>query len=229
MAGFGLPNFGQLTEAFRKAQQIQQDAQKLQEELDAMEIEGSSEDGRASIWLSGNQQPLRVKLDPSLLSEGQDTAEAAVLAALQSAYERSTATMKERMQDLTGGLDLNLPGWAADPQEFLHRSAIEAIALPVATDSTARFIAMETIAEATGMDGELVPKFREQHFKIAGIPRQVRSVEAGRVSHTGTWGEGMQLHVPRRMPAPLQPSRHGANPECKAWKQRIEQRTFAHP
>ena len=77
MAGFGLPNFGQLTEAFRKAQQIQQDAQKLQEELDAMEIEGSSADGRASIWLSGNQQPLRVKLDPSLLSEGQEATEAA--------------------------------------------------------------------------------------------------------------------------------------------------------
>ena len=110
MAGFGLPNFGQLTEAFRKAQQIQQDAQKLQEELDAMEIEGTSEDGRASVWLSGNQQPLRVKLDPSLLSEGQQSAETAVLAALQSAYERSTSTMKERMQDLTGGLDLNLPG-----------------------------------------------------------------------------------------------------------------------
>ena len=110
MAGFGLPNFGQLTEAFRKAQQIQQDAQKLQEELDAMEIEGSSEDGRASIWLSGNQQPLRVKLDPSLLAEGQSACEAATLAALQAAYEQSTATMKERMQELTGGLDLNLPG-----------------------------------------------------------------------------------------------------------------------
>ena len=77
MAGFGLPNFGQLTEAFRKAQQIQQDAQKLQEELDAMEIEGNSEDGRASIWLSGNQQPLKVKLDPSLLGEGQEATEAA--------------------------------------------------------------------------------------------------------------------------------------------------------
>lgn len=110
MAGFGLPNFGQLTEAFRKAQQIQQDAQKLQEELDAMEIEGSSEDGRASIWLSGNQQPLRVRLDPALLAEGQAAAETAVLAALQSAYERSTGTMKERMEELTGGLNLNLPG-----------------------------------------------------------------------------------------------------------------------
>ena len=48
MAGFGLPNFGQLTEAFRKAQQIQQDAQVLQQELDAMDIEGKSGDGRAS-------------------------------------------------------------------------------------------------------------------------------------------------------------------------------------
>ncbi len=56
MAGFGLPNFGQLTEAFRKAQQIQQDAQKLQQELEAMELEGQSADGRVSIWLSGNQQ-----------------------------------------------------------------------------------------------------------------------------------------------------------------------------
>ncbi|MAR06081.1 MAG: YbaB/EbfC family nucleoid-associated protein [Cyanobium sp. NAT70] len=110
MAGFGLPNFGQLTEAFRKAQQIQQDAQKLQEELDGMEIEGSSSDGRASIWLSGNQQPLRVKLDPSLLQDGQEVAEAATLEALQAAYDASTATMKDRMEELTGGLNLNLPG-----------------------------------------------------------------------------------------------------------------------
>ena len=38
MAGFGLPNFGQLTEAFKKAKQIQQDAQKLQDELENMEL-----------------------------------------------------------------------------------------------------------------------------------------------------------------------------------------------
>ena len=110
MAGFGLPNFGQLTEAFRKAQQIQQDAQKLQDELDAMELEGSSSDGRASIWVSGNQQPLRVQLAPELLAEGAAASEAAVLEALQSAYELSTGTMKGRMEELTGGLNLNLPG-----------------------------------------------------------------------------------------------------------------------
>jgi len=110
MAGFGLPNFGQLTEAFKKAQELQQNAQKLQEELDAMEIEGSSPDGRASVWLSGNQQPLRVTLAPELLAEGVETCQATVLEALKAAYERSTGTMRERMEDLTGGLNLNLPG-----------------------------------------------------------------------------------------------------------------------
>ena len=75
MAGFGLPNFGQLTEAFKKAQEIQQNAQALQDELDGMEIEGKSNDGRASVWLSGNQQPLRVRLDPALLQEGQQASE----------------------------------------------------------------------------------------------------------------------------------------------------------
>ena len=110
MAGFGLPNFGQLTEAFRKAQQIQQDAQKLQEELDAMELEGKSSDGLVSVWLSGNQQPLRVQVAPSLLSGTPEAAEVAILEALTNAYELSTSTMRGRMEDLTGGLDLNLPG-----------------------------------------------------------------------------------------------------------------------
>ena len=110
MAGFGLPNFGQLTEAFKKAQQIQQDAARLQEELDAMELEGQSSCGRASVWLSGNQQPLKVRLAPELLAAGEAAAEAATLEALKAAYDTSTATMKERMEELTGGLNLNLPG-----------------------------------------------------------------------------------------------------------------------
>ncbi|WP_269622078.1 YbaB/EbfC family nucleoid-associated protein [Prochlorococcus marinus] len=110
MAGFGLPNFGQITEAFKKAQQIQQDAQKLQEELDSLEIEGANEDGRVKIWLSGNQLPLRVKIDNSLLTETNDQIENAILEAMKVAHENSTSNMKTKMQELTGGLNLNLPG-----------------------------------------------------------------------------------------------------------------------
>ena len=110
MAAFGLPNFGQLTEAFRKAQQIQQDAQKLQDELDEMELEGSSKDGLVSIWLSGNQQPLRVQIDSSLIDSGKEAIEKATLEALKDAYEVSTTTMKNKMEEITGGLNLGLPG-----------------------------------------------------------------------------------------------------------------------
>ena len=110
MAGFGLPNFGQITEAFKKAQQIQENAQKLQEELDEMELAGKSSDNGVTIWLSGNQKPLRVEIKPSLLSKAKEEIETEILEALQDAYEISTSTMKERMNEITGGLNLNLPG-----------------------------------------------------------------------------------------------------------------------
>ena len=109
MAAFGLPNFGKLTEALRKAQQIQKDAQKLQEELEALELEGSSENGKVLVWLSGNQEPIRVQIDPSLLSEEQEKVEETILEAFKAAYQNSTKTMKSKMEKLTGGLNLELP------------------------------------------------------------------------------------------------------------------------
>ena len=110
MAGFGLPNFGQLTEAFKKAKQIQQDAQKLQDELESMEIEGKSDDEMVRVWISGNQLPLKVKVSDSILDANKEKIENNILQALKKAHETSTTTMKERMNDLTGGLNLNLPG-----------------------------------------------------------------------------------------------------------------------
>ena len=110
MAGFGLPNFGQLTEAFKKAKEIQQNAQKLQEELESMEIEGKSEDEMIKIWISGNQVPLRVEVNEKITSSSKEEIEKNILEAIKKAHESSTTTMKERMNDLTGGLNLNLPG-----------------------------------------------------------------------------------------------------------------------
>ena len=110
MAAFGLPNFGQITEAFKKAQEIQQNAQKLQEELDEMEIDGANKDGRVRVWLSGNQKPLRVKFEDSILKEDKEVIENAFIEAMQTAHENSTTNMKTRMKELTGDLKLNLPG-----------------------------------------------------------------------------------------------------------------------
>ena len=111
MAGFGLPNFGQLTEAFKKAKQIQQDAQKLQDELENMKIEGKSDDEMVKVWISGNQLPLKVEVQENFSNADKEKIEQNILQAIKKAHELSTTTMKERMNDLTGGLNLNLPGF----------------------------------------------------------------------------------------------------------------------
>ena len=50
--GFGLGKMKELADAFKKAQQVQEDAKKLQEELEQMEIEGAA--GGVTVVLSGN-------------------------------------------------------------------------------------------------------------------------------------------------------------------------------
>lgn len=106
--GFGLGKIKELNEAIKKAQQVQEGAKRLQEELEVMEIEGEAGGGLVKVVLSGNQEPRRVEISPDALNEGADVLSDLVYTAMKNAYERSTATMRERMEDLTGGL--NLPG-----------------------------------------------------------------------------------------------------------------------
>jgi DNA-binding YbaB/EbfC family protein len=106
--GFGLGKMRELTEAFKKAQQVQEGAKRLQEELEQMEIEGESGGGLVKVVLSGNQEPIRVTVSPDVLGEGAEVVSDLVTAAMKDAYNKSTATMREKMEDLTGGL--NLPG-----------------------------------------------------------------------------------------------------------------------
>lgn len=106
--GLGLGKMKELADAFKKAQQVQQGAQALQEELEQMEIEGQSSDGLVTVTVSGNQQPLGVKIAPEALNGGAETLAESVTDAMKDAYAKSTQMMRERMEELTAGL--NLPG-----------------------------------------------------------------------------------------------------------------------
>jgi nucleoid-associated protein EbfC len=104
--GFGLGKMKELADAFKKAQQVQEDAKKLQEELEVMEIEGQA--GDVTVVLSGNQEPRRVSIGADAASKNPEELSQLVLDAMMDAYEKSTATMRERMELLTSGL--NIPG-----------------------------------------------------------------------------------------------------------------------
>jgi nucleoid-associated protein EbfC len=104
--GFGLGKMKELADAFKKAQQVQEDAKKLQEELEQMEIEGSA--GGVTVTLSGNQEPRRVSISAEATEKSPEELSQIVLEAMMDAYDKSTTTMRERMELLTSGL--NIPG-----------------------------------------------------------------------------------------------------------------------
>lgn len=106
--GFGLGKMKELSEAFKKAQEVQEGAKKLQEELEELEVGGSAGEGLVKVFMSGNQQPKRVEISPDLLKKDAEEVNRLVTEAMQDAYKKSTTTMRERMEELTGGL--NLPG-----------------------------------------------------------------------------------------------------------------------
>ena len=106
--GFGLGKIKELQEAFQKAQQVQEGAKQLQEDLEKMEIEGSSEDGSVTVTMSGNQEPLGVVITPEAYEKGADALSASITEAMKAAYAQSTETMRAKMEELTSGL--NLPG-----------------------------------------------------------------------------------------------------------------------
>lgn len=107
--GFNLGKMKELADAFKKAQQVQEGAKQLQEELDQMEIEGQAQNGLVKIYVSGNQEPLRAEIAPEAIAEGADVLADLVTAAMKEAYRKSTETMRSRMEELTAGL--NIPGF----------------------------------------------------------------------------------------------------------------------
>ncbi|MEB3181875.1 MAG: YbaB/EbfC family nucleoid-associated protein [Nostocaceae cyanobacterium] len=104
--GFGLGKMKELAEAFKKAQQVQEGAKRLQEELEQMEILGEAGGGLVKVIVSGNQEPKRVEISPEAVQEGADVLSDLVTAAMKDAYNKSTATMRDRMEELTSGLEL---------------------------------------------------------------------------------------------------------------------------
>lgn len=106
--GFGLGKMKELTEAFKKAQQVQEGAKQLQEELEVLEVEGEAGGGLVKVVLNGNQAPQRVTISPDVMGEGAEVLSDLLTAAMKDAYNKSTATMREKMESLTAGL--NIPG-----------------------------------------------------------------------------------------------------------------------
>ncbi|MES1932256.1 hypothetical protein T35B1_06590 [Salinisphaera shabanensis T35B1] len=104
---------GQLGKIMQQAQAMQGKMQEAQAELAKMEITGESGAGLVKVVMNGKHEVKNVIIDPSVFEEDREFSEDLIAAAINDAVQRVSAASKEKMSEMTGGLDLppgmNLP------------------------------------------------------------------------------------------------------------------------
>ena len=90
----------------RKAQQMQEDMKKAQEEIANMEVEGQSGGGMVKVVMNGRHELRKVELDDSLMSDDKEMIEDLVAAAVNDAVRKIEQQSSEKMSGVTAGLDL---------------------------------------------------------------------------------------------------------------------------
>ena len=90
----------------RKAQQMQEDMKKAQDEIANMEVEGQSGGGMVKVLMNGRHELRKVDLDDSLMSDDKEMIEDLVAAAVNDAVRKIEQQSSEKMSGVTAGLDL---------------------------------------------------------------------------------------------------------------------------
>lgn len=97
---------GGLGNLMKQAQQMQQDMQKMQEQLAATEVEGQAGAGMVKVVMTCRHDVKRVSIDASLMGEDKEMLEDLLAAAVNDAVRRVEATTQEKMGGLAAGMGL---------------------------------------------------------------------------------------------------------------------------
>lgn len=96
---------GNIAQLMQQAQKMQENMQRVQQELADMEITGNAGGGMVSVTLTGSKECRKVRIDPSILSD-QEMAEDLIAAAFNDAANKVDAASKDKMASATAGMPL---------------------------------------------------------------------------------------------------------------------------
>ena len=98
---------GGLGNMMKQAQQMQERMQKAQAEIANLEVVGEAGAGLVKVTMMGNHNVRRVSIDPSLFEDDDsEMIEDLVAAAINDAVRRVEQTSKDKMAEVTGGMNL---------------------------------------------------------------------------------------------------------------------------
>ena len=100
-------NRNMIRQAQRQAQKLQNDMEKVQEELEALTVEGSAGGGVVKVVMSGKQVVESVTIEPEAAEE-LDLLQDLIAAAVNDAFTKTQEIAGQKMSAVTGGL--NIPG-----------------------------------------------------------------------------------------------------------------------
>lgn len=96
---------GNIAQLMQQAQRMQENMQRVQEEIAKIEVTGSSGGGMVSVTLTGRKECRKVRIDPSVLSD-PEMAEDLVAAAFNDASNKVDAESQAKLSAVTSGMPL---------------------------------------------------------------------------------------------------------------------------
>jgi hypothetical protein len=97
---------GPLGNLMKQAQQMQENLQRAQEQIAAMEVTGESGAGLVKVTMTGRHDVKRVEIDPSLMQDDKAMLEDLIAAAVNDAVRRVEQMSKDKLSGLTAGMSL---------------------------------------------------------------------------------------------------------------------------
>ena len=90
----------------KQVQKAQENVQKIQEELENMEIEGTAGAGMAKAVMNGRGALLNLEVDDNIYKESKDVALDVIQAAVNDAINKIAKIKEEKMGDMASNLGL---------------------------------------------------------------------------------------------------------------------------
>ncbi|GAB3345553.1 MULTISPECIES: YbaB/EbfC family nucleoid-associated protein [Chromohalobacter] len=97
---------GGMGNMMKQAQEMQEKMQKVQEEIAETEVTGEAGAGMIKVTMNGRHDVSSVNIDPSVMEEDKELLEDLLAAAVNDAVRKVETTSKERMEEVTAGMNL---------------------------------------------------------------------------------------------------------------------------
>ena len=96
---------GNIAQLMQQAQRMQENMQRVQEELARTEVSGAAGGGMVSVTITGRMECRKVRIDPSVLAD-PEMAEDLIAAAFNDAVNKANAMSQEKLGAVTAGMPM---------------------------------------------------------------------------------------------------------------------------